>query len=203
IRVEAHPFRLIGDYSLTLGFTCDNLGLAGTGTGLSGITGATCGGNSLSCIGPTALPTRRSSSCGGSSGRPGCSDIAGRLCSKGIVGGGGAVLVVSLGGIARGGLLGSRDEDGVLPLGGGGRGRFAFPSGCVSLVTSGFGCRLPAGAGLPATWEVLFAAIRCWARTGGGGTGFPGTAACFVGLTVGCGVISAPASCWALIRTTW
>jgi len=69
--------------------------------GLSGRTGARCGGNSLSCIGATCLPDRKASICCGSRGRPGCSDIAGRIRRNGIVGGGGVALVINLGGLIR------------------------------------------------------------------------------------------------------
>ena len=59
---------------------------------LSRKTGAGCGGNSRSRMGPTGLPTRRSSVWPGSSGLPGCSIIARRVSANGTLGTGGGIL---------------------------------------------------------------------------------------------------------------
>ena len=58
-------------------------GGGGRGIGLSLTTGKGCGGNSRSIIGPTGLPALKLSSCGGSSGRPGCSTMASRVDVEG------------------------------------------------------------------------------------------------------------------------
>src|ERR1700704_3602742 len=66
----------------------------GGGPGLSRTTGPTCGGNSPSRIEPAGRPALRFSTCGGSSGRPGCSNIAACRWTKGTTGGGGALRVI-------------------------------------------------------------------------------------------------------------
>src|ERR1700726_4386048 len=73
-------------------------GGAGRGIGFSLTTGKGCGGNSRSLIGPGDLPALKLSSCGGSSGRPGCSTMASRLELKAGGTGGGVVLVINRGG---------------------------------------------------------------------------------------------------------
>jgi hypothetical protein len=91
---------------------------------------------------------------------------------KGTLGGGGGVLVTNLDGFGLDGF--------------GGEGEIRVP-------LPGAGRTVPAGD--------LFAVARRCARTGGAGTGRPGMAARAVGLTPGCGVTCAFASCSGLSFT--
>jgi hypothetical protein len=154
----------------------------GRGIGLSLTTGKGCGGDSRSIIGPAGLPALKLSSCGGSSGRPGCSTMASRVDAKDGGIGGGVALVINLGGEVVEGRPGAGTLCAVLAL------------GCVfGLVDAGDGgfALLPARI---AVWLVRFATRGC-GRTGGAATGFPGAAALGFGLTAGCGMTCAFASC--------
>jgi hypothetical protein len=128
-------------------------------------------------MGPTGLPTRRSSVWPGSSGLPGCSIIARRVSANGTLGTGGGILVIK---------PRDSDRDGIPPTG-------------ASRVLAEDGCRgsFPAGraASLPATSR--------WERTGGAGTGLPGVAARMVGFAAGCGVTGTLAICSGLSLTAW
>lgn len=147
-------------------------GLAGRsgGAARSRITGLGCGGNSRSRMGPTGLPIRRSSIWAGSSGRPGCSAIAPRLCAKGTGGGGGVLRVMNRGGVCRAGAAVAGRGGVMVP------GRAGAMAPALGLAEEG---RCPAGE------------ARGWLRTGGEDRGFPGTAARGVGFATGCGTTCA------------
>src|ERR1700686_385830 len=146
-------------------------------------------------MGVTGLLARRSSTCCGSSGRPGCSNITGRLCSNMTGGGGGAFRVMSGGGTDR--AAAARGGGGVLSTGGG-TDLLVLSVGGMFL-SVGAACRFGAGPVLLAPVVVepgaaLLAGVKRRARAGGAGTGLPGKAAWRVGFTGGCGTICALAS---------
>jgi hypothetical protein len=152
----------------------------------------------LSRMGGTGLPARRSSTCSGSSGRPGWASMTGRLCSNGTGGGGGALRVISGGGTGRGADV----CGGCGILSGGGATALFFSGGGGAFLSGGPVCRFGAGPTLPVFGAGLFAGMKCCARTGGAGTGLPGKTACRVGFTGGCGVILALDSCSGFKWTT-
>lgn len=157
-------------------------GGGGRGIGLSLTTGKGCGGDSRSIIGPAGLPALKLSSCGGSSGRPGCSIMASRVELKDGGSGGGVALVINLGGEVVIGCPGGGTLCAALALGGVLR---PVASGDVGFAP------LP---GRIAAWLARFATRGC-DRTGGAATGFPGAAALGLGFTAGCGMTCAFASC--------
>src|ERR1700719_1126693 len=118
--------------------------MGGGAGGLIGAIGSGCGGNSTSRMGVTGLRARRSSTCCGSSGRPGCSSITGRLCSNVTGGGGGALRVMSGAGTGRGAI--ARD-DGVVLSTGGGTDLLVLSVGGMFL-SVGAACRFGAGLAL-------------------------------------------------------
>ncbi len=72
--------------------------------GDEGRTGAACGGNSESIIGPAGFPADRFARCCGSKGRPGCCAIAGAFCSSGSFSGGAGVFATNAARLAGGPL---------------------------------------------------------------------------------------------------
>jgi len=164
------------------GFRC--LDGTGGGAGLARGTGAICGGNSLSCIKPAALPARRFSSWCGSSGRPGCSDMNRRCSTNGTLGGGGVLRMINLRGEARSGLFSAVPDGGCAPAAFDIGGRTECCAGAGFFVTNGAGRgSWPRVGRVPA--RALLAVAKDWARTGGALTGFPGKAARTVGFTLG------------------
>jgi hypothetical protein len=131
-------------------------------------------------MGPTGLPTRRSSIWPGSIGLPGCSIIARRVSANGILGTGGGILVIKPRDSDRDGFPGFR------------------PTG-ASRVLAEAGCRGSSPAGRAAPLPVT----SRWERTGGADTGLPGVAARMVGFAAGCGVTGTLAICSGLSLTAW
>src|ERR1700686_1079667 len=126
-------------------------------------------------MGPTGLPALRFSICGGSSGRPGCANIAWWVALKDNPRGGGVARVINPGGdVERRGSIVALDAGWVVP----------FPAGLA--VRSGG--RMALGLDRLAPKLVLLEATGGAERTGGIDTGRPGMAALRVGLTAGCGI---------------
>jgi hypothetical protein len=148
-----------------------------------------CAGNSRSTMGPTGLPPLRFSICAGSSGRPGCSNIARFISLKDNPRSGGVALVTSPGGdVERRSPDASLDSASVLEVAAG------------DVVRSG--CRAAPGLVRVAPEFVLLEATRGAERTVGVDTGRPAIAALRVGFTAGCGITCALANCSRGIETT-
>ena len=129
-------------------------------------------------MGPTGLPALRFSICAGSSGRPGCANIARSISLKDNPRSGGAARVISPGGeVERGVSSGSLAAGAVLKFAAGLAGRSA-------------------GRTVPeldrvAPGGVLLDATSGEERTGGVDTGRPAIAALRVGFTAGCAITCA------------
>ena len=118
--------------------------------------------------------------CCGSKARPGWGNIASRSRSKDILGGGGSLLVISLGGPIGGILPASpRTAGDSLRFAGEGEGEIRTLFSATDLSAS----------------DSFLAASGCEC-TGGRDTGFPDKAARIVGLTSGWGMTFAFSSCW-------
>lgn len=132
----------------------------GVGGGAARVTGAGCGGNSRSSMGPGGFRWYTFCICCGSSGRPGCTVMSGALCAKGSLSCGGGYLLTSagrLGGgtprVTTGGTAGFAPlvgagvvplaSGGVVPRGGGGEVR--SPGGTLRAAVAGWAGRTTGG----------------------------------------------------------